>query len=83
MVVIRLARFGRTNAPHYRITVADQRFAATSRFIEVLGTFNPKAKTKAAELVLDLPKAQAWVAKGAKPTQRVRSLMRQAGATKA
>ena len=78
MVVIRLARRGTVNTPKYRITVADSRRAATAKFLEVLGAYNPNPHGQEKELVLDLAKTQEWIKKGAQPTERVRSLIRQA-----
>jgi ribosomal protein S16 len=40
-VRIRLARFGRTHAPFYRIFVADSRSPRDGRHIEVVGTYDP------------------------------------------
>ena len=81
MVVIRLARFGATHRPKYRITVADQRRHATGKYIEVIGSYNPRPEGKDKELVLDMEKAQDWIKKGAQPTRRVKSLLKKAGAT--
>ena len=82
MVVIRLARFGAKHLPQYRVTVADKRYAATGRFLEVVGQYNPSAKGKAPSLTLKMDRINEWVAKGAQPTERVRSLMRKSEATK-
>ncbi len=76
MVVIRLARFGTKHVPKYRITVADQKYAATGRFLEVVGLYNPKPLGKDKEIALDMAKVQAWMKQGAQPTERVRSLIR-------
>ena len=78
MVVIRLARFGKKHSPIYRITVADQRRCLGGKFIEVIGSYNPNPKGKEQGLVLDMEKANAWIAKGARPTDRMKSLMRKA-----
>lgn len=80
MVVIRLARFGATHRPKYRVTVADQRFAATGRYIEVVGSYNPAPQGNDPGLVLDLEKVNSWIAKGAQPTSRVKSLIKRAQA---
>jgi small subunit ribosomal protein S16 len=80
MVVIRLARFGSKHEPRYRITVADSRRWLKGRFIEVIGSYNPVASGQDKELVLDVEKAQSWIAKGAQPTQTVKTLIRKAGA---
>jgi small subunit ribosomal protein S16 len=76
MVVIRLARVGTKHEPKYRVTVADKKFHATKRFIEVVGHFNPTPRGKDKGLHLELDKIDAWIKKGAQPSERVRSLMR-------
>lgn len=78
MVVIRLARFGKRNAPKYRITVADRRRAHTGKYLEVVGSFNPHPGGNEKKIVLDLPKTKDWIAKGAQPTERVKSIIRMA-----
>ena len=83
MVVIRLARGGCTHNPKYRIMVADSRRAATGKFIEILGTYNPSPQGKDPGLVFDLDKAQSWISKGAQPTKRVKHLMKKAQEAKA
>ncbi len=79
MVVIRLARFGAVHTPRYRVMVADQRRYRNSRFIENVGFYDPKASGKAPGLQLDLEKINDWIKKGAQPTDRVKSLIKQAG----
>ena len=76
MVVIRLARFGAKHHPRYRVTVADQRRAATGKYIEIVGNYNPSpgGEEKAVDLKMD--RINHWVALGAQPTQRVKSLIK-------
>lgn len=78
MVVIRLARFGKKHYPVYRVTVADSRRAATGKFIEILGTYNPTPRGQDKKLELDMEKVNAWIKKGAQPSDRVKSLIRNA-----
>lgn len=78
MVVIRLARHGAKHNPKYRITVADSRRWAKGKFIDILGHFDPSAEGKAVRLNIDLDKANDWISKGAQPSPRVKSLMREA-----
>lgn len=78
MVVIRLARFGSKKRPKYRITVADSRKFTTGKFLEVIGNYNPTPRGQEPKLTIDLDKAKAWIAKGAQPTLRVQTLMKQA-----
>ncbi len=77
---IRLSRGGAKKRPFYRIVVADSRMPRDGRFIERLGTFDPiKAKDAADRLVIDAEKAQAWIGKGAQPTDRVARLLEKVG----
>jgi len=77
---IRLSRGGAKKRPFYRIVVADSRMPRDGRFIERLGTFDPiKAKDAADRLVVDGEKAQAWIGKGAQPTDRVARLLASVG----
>lgn len=82
MVVIRLARFGKKHSPQYRITVADSRRWLGGKFIEVIGHYNPSPSEGQKGFVCDVEKANAWIAKGAQPSLRVKSLLR-ANAAKA
>src|ERR1700742_705616 len=77
---IRLSRGGAKKRPFYRVVVADSRMPRDGRFIERLGTFDPlKNKDDATRLVLDGEKAQAWIAKGAQPTDRGARLLETMG----
>ncbi len=76
MIVIRLARCGSKQRPFYHFVVANSRDARDGRFIERLGYFNPLASGKAQRLVLDLDKVNEWVAKGAQPSDRVKTLIK-------
>ncbi|AXA34280.1 30S ribosomal protein S16 [Francisella adeliensis] len=78
MVVIRMARGGAKKRPFYRIVVADKRSPRDGKFIERLGFFNPVAKGGEERLKLDVAKAQEWIAKGAQPSDRVASLIKEA-----
>ncbi|AVC43677.1 30S ribosomal protein S16 [Francisella tularensis subsp. novicida] len=78
MVVIRMARGGAKKRPFYRIVVADKRSPRDGRFIEKLGFFNPLAKGGEERLKLDVAKTEAWLAKGAQPSDRVASLIKEA-----
>lgn len=76
MVVIRLRREGSKNRPFYRIVAADQRFRRDGRFLDIVGTYDPLAEKD--NVQLDLEKADAWIQKGAQPTETVRSLIKKA-----
>jgi small subunit ribosomal protein S16 len=77
---IRMARGGTKKRPHYSIVIADSRMPRDGRFIEKLGFHNPLLpKDHADRTRLDLEKAKAWMAKGAKPSDRVHRLLAEAG----
>ena len=82
-LVIRLARAGTKKRPVYHIVVADSRAPRDGRFIERLGYFNPLLpKEKTERLKLDLEKVQAWMKKGAQPSDRVMRFLDAAGIMK-
>jgi small subunit ribosomal protein S16 len=72
-VKIRLARAGAKKAPFYRVVVADSRAPRDGRFIEILGRYNPR--TEPSTIELDLEKIDAWLAKGAQPSERMARLI--------
>jgi small subunit ribosomal protein S16 len=74
---IRLRRVGRKKVPLYRIVVTDKAAPRDGRFIEVLGTYDPRAEGE--QVTLDAEKAKSWLAKGATPSDTVASLLRKAG----
>jgi small subunit ribosomal protein S16 len=78
MVTIRLARHGAKKRPFYQIVVADSRFAATGRYIEKVGFFNPTAKGQEEGLRLDLDRVNHWVGEGASVSERVAKLVKDA-----
>jgi len=83
MLVIRMARAGTKKRPVYHIVVADSRSPRDGRFIERLGYFNPLLpKDKADRLKFDIEKAQAWIKKGAQPSDRVLRFLDAAGVAK-
>lgn len=73
---IRLARFGRRNAPFYNIVVAHARTARDSKPLEVIGTYDPLAKADPyddsgrlhKDVKLDVLRAKYWIGVGAQPT---------------
>ena len=76
-VRIRLTRVGMKKQPTYRVVVADSRSARDSRAIETIGHYNPR--TEPIEVNIDADKAKAWLAKGAKPSDTVERLFKNAG----
>lgn len=71
MLVIRLARTGRKKSASYRVVAAEKSRAATGKFVEVLGHYNPHTK----ELTLNKERLVVRVGQGAQPSNRVLKLM--------
>lgn len=79
MLRIRLSRTGRKNYPSYRIVVAEHARPVKGKFIEILGHYIPNRDPKVFEY--DEKKIREWISKGAKPTDTVASLLKNAGVT--
>src|SRR5215207_2025570 len=80
---IRLARGGAKKNPYYRIVVADSRAPRDGRFIEKVGSYDPmKPKDSPDRIKLETEKVQAWLQKGAQPTDRVLRFLDAAGLMK-
>ncbi len=77
MVKIRLRRMGAKKNPFYRIVVADSRYPRDGRFIEEIGYYNPMEEPSVVKV--DPEKAKEWMAKGAQPTDTVKSLFKKHG----
>ena len=77
MVTIRLARGGAKRRPFYGIMVADSRRSPRGRFIERIGFFNPRAVGGEERLRVDIERVEYWISKGAQPSDRVASLLKQ------
>ena len=77
-VKLRLMRMGKKKQPTYRVVAADSRSPRNGRFIEILGTYEPRAEPSVVKI--DADKAVAWLRKGAQPTERVEKLLKLTGA---
>jgi len=73
-VSIRLRREGSLNRPYYKVVVADSRSPRDGKFIEIIGTYDPKKPGHNSTLKLD--RAEYWISKGAQPSDTVRSLIK-------
>jgi len=73
-VSIRMSRHGAKKKPFYRIVVSDQRYPRDGRYIEQVGTYDPRAAAGGVKLNRD--KIEAWIKKGAKPSQTVSELIK-------
>jgi small subunit ribosomal protein S16 len=82
-VVIRLSRAGAKKRPFYRLVVADSRFPRDGRFIERVGTYDPKKPKDSPERVkLELERIKHWISKGAQPSDRIKRFLDAAGVLK-
>jgi small subunit ribosomal protein S16 len=73
-VSIRLRREGAKNRPYYKVVVADSRSPRDGKFIEIIGTYDPKKPGHNSTLKLD--RAEYWISKGAQASDTVRSLIK-------
>ncbi len=76
-VVIRLMRAGAKKRPFFRMVAADSRRQRDGRFLEILGHYNPMARPY--ELRVHKDKVEAWLSKGAQPSEQAASLLRSLG----
>jgi small subunit ribosomal protein S16 len=83
MLKIRLARGGAKKRPYYSIVIADSRSPRDGRFIEKVGSYNPLLKKDDPNrITLKVESIQAWLAKGAQPTERVARFLANEGLVK-
>ena len=77
-VKLRLMRMGKKKQPTYRVVAADSRSPRDGRFIEILGTYDPRAEPSV--VAMDNAKVVAWLRQGAQPTEPVTRLLKISGA---
>ena len=77
-VKLRLMRMGKKKQPTYRVVATDSRSPRDGRFIEIVGTYAPRAEPSVVKI--DNEKAVRWLENGAQPTDRVRQLLAISGA---
>ena len=73
-VSIRLRREGAKNRPYYKVVVADSCSPRDGKFIEIIGTYDPKISGHNSSL--NVERAEYWISKGAQPSDTVRSLIK-------
>jgi small subunit ribosomal protein S16 len=71
MVVLRLSRQGAKKRPFYRIVAADKRRPRDGRFIDLIGTYDPRTK----DFKIDSARYEHWVKHGAQPSATLHSLI--------
>ncbi|MBI4965974.1 MAG: 30S ribosomal protein S16 [Desulfomonile tiedjei] len=75
-VKIRLARYGAKKKPFYRVVASDSRFPRDGRFLEVLGTYDPRNKQRGINVRTE--DVDKWIAKGAEISDTVRRIVKEA-----
>ena len=73
MLVIRMRRAGSKKRPYYRVVVTEHSSPRDGRFVEVLGSYNPR--TQPETIVLDRERVAHWLSVGAQPSDTVRTLI--------
>jgi small subunit ribosomal protein S16 len=73
MLAIRMRRMGSKKRPSFRVVVSDSHAARDSRFVEVVGHYNPR--TKPATVKVDKERIDYWIGKGAQLSNTVRTLL--------
>jgi small subunit ribosomal protein S16 len=73
-VKLRLMRMGKKKQPTYRVVAADSRSPRNGRFIEIIGTYDPRQEPSVVKI--DTDKAADWISKGAQPTETVARLLK-------
>ena len=76
---LRLARAGTKKRPYYHVVVADARSPRDGRFIEKIGTYDPKLEDKSKRVMLLNERVSHWLSVGAQPTDRVARFVDAAG----
>ena len=77
-VKLRLMRMGKKKQPTYRLVAADARSPRDGRFIEIVGTYEPRRDPSV--IKIDNEKAVQWLRQGAQPTETVEKLLKISGA---
>ena len=77
-VKLRLMRMGKTKQPTYRVVAADSHSPRNGRFIEIIGTYEPRIEPSL--IKIDNERALHWLKNGAQPTERVEKLLKISGA---
>lgn len=78
-VRIRMTRVGRKNRPFYRIAVFDAKTRRDGKYIENLGSYDPRISEAALKVKLNRDRLKFWIGKGALPTEACKRLLKHCG----
>ncbi len=70
-VRLRLMRMGKKKQPTYRVVAADSRSPRDGRFIEIIGTYQPRLEPSGVKI--DIERAVHWLHHGAQPSEAAAS----------
>jgi small subunit ribosomal protein S16 len=76
-VKLRLRRMGTIKKPFFRIVAADSRSPRDGKFLEILGTYDPKKTEENISIKKD--RVLHWIKQGAQASETVKSLIKKAG----
>lgn len=77
MVRIRLRRTGSTHQPSFRLVAADRESPRDGRYLEILGSYNPR--TEPSTIEVQEARVYEWMSKGAQPSESVVQLFKNIG----
>lgn len=73
---IRLSRRGSNKNPYYRVVVQASEKPRDGRFVEIVGTYDPRKESDKEKLTLKMDRYDYWYQKGARPTKTVYDLVK-------
>jgi small subunit ribosomal protein S16 len=73
-VRLRLMRMGKKKQPTYRIVAADSRSPRDGRFLDIVGTYQPRLEPSGVKI--NDEKALKWLREGAQPSETVAKLLK-------
>lgn len=71
MLTIRLQRTGKRNSPDFRVILAEKTAASTKKFVEILGSYNPRTKSF---VVKDQDRLNYWISQHVEMSPTVHNL---------
>ncbi len=76
-VKLRMTRKGNRHNPFYRIVAADERDPRDGKYIELLGTYDPREEPEVVSIKMD--RVNYWLANGAQVSQTVSEIIKRNG----
>ncbi|HEY90061.1 MAG TPA: 30S ribosomal protein S16 [Thermoflexia bacterium] len=77
MLKIRLRRMGRKKQPTYRVVIAESTSPRDGKFVEIVGSYNPRTDPETVQLKKE--RVLYWLQVGAQPTESVARILRTHG----